>query len=54
MVDVSSERALQAQLLETLQAKNLFVASASHELRAPLHAITLALQGLGESRLDTA
>ena len=53
-MDVSSERALQAQLLETLQAKNLFVASASHELRAPLHAITLALQGLGESRLDTA
>jgi len=52
VVDVSSERALQAQLLETLQAKNLFVASASHELRAPLHAITLALQRLGEGALD--
>jgi two-component system sensor histidine kinase EvgS len=52
VVDVSSERALQAQLLDAMQAQNLFVASASHELRSPLQAITLALQGLGETQLD--
>jgi two-component system sensor histidine kinase EvgS len=54
VVDVSTERALQAQLLDAVQAKNLFVASASHELRAPLHAITLALQRLGDGPLDSA
>ncbi|HSW03146.1 transporter substrate-binding domain-containing protein [Aquabacterium sp.] len=54
VVDVSTERALQSQLLGAMQAQNLFVASASHELRAPLQAVTLALQGLGDSRLDAA
>jgi two-component system sensor histidine kinase EvgS len=54
VVDVSSERALQAELLEAVQAKNLFVASASHELRAPLQAITLALARLGDGSLDAA
>ena len=52
VVDVSTERALQAQLLDAVQTKNLFVASASHELRAPLQAITLALQRLGDGALD--
>ena len=52
VVDVSGERALQAQLLGAMQAQNLFVASASHELRSPLQAITLALQRLGETPLD--
>lgn len=54
VVDVSSERALQAELLEAVQAKNLFVASASHELRAPLQAITLALARLEAGPLDAA
>jgi len=54
IVDVSSERALQGRLLDAVQAKNLFVASASHELRAPLQAITLALQRLGSGPLDAA
>lgn len=54
VVDVSSERALQSQLIDAMQAQNLFVASASHELRAPLQAITLALQRLGQSGLDEA
>ncbi len=52
VVDVSSERALHSKLVDAVQAKNLFVANASHELRAPLHGIALALQQLGESRLD--
>ncbi|MDT7833877.1 transporter substrate-binding domain-containing protein [Aquabacterium sp. OR-4] len=54
IVDVSTERALQAQLLDAMQAKNLFVASASHELRGPLQAVTLALQRLSEGPLDAA
>ncbi|MES2718936.1 MAG: transporter substrate-binding domain-containing protein [Pseudomonadota bacterium] len=54
VVDVSSERALQAELLDAVQAKNLFVASASHELRAPLQAITLALARMGSGALDEA
>lgn len=54
VVDVSSERALQAELLDAVHAKNLFVASASHELRAPLQAITLALARMGTGALDTA
>ena len=52
LIDVSGERALQAQLLDAVQAKNLFVASASHELRAPLQTIGLALHRLGAGPLD--
>jgi PncC family amidohydrolase len=40
--------------VDAVQAKNLFVASASHELRAPLQAITLALARLGQGPLDEA
>lgn len=54
VVDVSSERALQGRLLDEVQAKNLFVATASHELRAPLNAISLALERLGSGPLDPA
>lgn len=54
VVDVSGERALQAHLLHAMQAQNLFVASASHELRAPLQSITLALQRLADSPLEGA
>jgi two-component system sensor histidine kinase EvgS len=52
LVDVTGERALQGQLLDAVQSKNLFVASASHELRAPLQVITLALQRLGQGPLE--
>ena len=54
LVDVSSEREMQAELLEAVQAKNLFVANASHELRAPLQTIVLALSHLGSGPLDPA
>jgi len=43
LVDISSERALQAQLAQAVEAKNLFVATASHELRATTHTLALAL-----------
>ena len=54
LVDVSSERELQARLLDAVQTKNLFVATASHELRAPLQVIMLALHRLGKGSLDAA
>jgi two-component system, NarL family, sensor histidine kinase EvgS len=43
LVDISPERALQAQLARAVEAKNLFVATASHELRATAHTLALAL-----------
>jgi two-component system sensor histidine kinase EvgS len=46
VVDVSTERALQAGLAREARARNLLLASASHELRAPTHTLTLALQSL--------
>ena len=54
LVDVSTERELQARLLDAMQAKNLFVATAGHELRAPLQVILLALHRLGAGPLDAA
>ena len=54
LVDVSTERELQARLLDAMQAKNLFVATAGHELRAPLQVILLALHRLGAGPLDGA
>ncbi|EHR70386.1 signal transduction histidine kinase [Burkholderiales bacterium JOSHI_001] len=46
VVDVSTERELQARLAKEAQARNLLLASASHELRAPTHTLSLALQAL--------
>jgi two-component system, NarL family, sensor histidine kinase EvgS len=43
LVDISSERSLQAELAQAVEAKNLFVATASHELRATTHTLALAL-----------
>ncbi len=51
VVDVSSERQLQDNLARAVEAKNLFVATASHELRAPTHTLSLALQRLASTRL---
>ncbi len=51
VVDVSSERRLQDDLARAVEAKNLFVATTSHELRAPTHTLSLALQHLASTRL---
>jgi two-component system sensor histidine kinase EvgS len=51
VVDTSQEHALQARLLEAAQSRNLMLASASHELRAPAHTLALALQALPERGL---
>ncbi len=44
IVDVSAEHALQQRLAQEAQERHLMLASASHELRAPTHTLTLALQ----------
>ena len=52
LVDISSERALQAQLAQAVEAKNLFVATASHELRATTHTLALALAQVADGGPD--
>ncbi len=52
VVDVSPERDLQARLLQAERARHLLLASASHELRAPAHTLSLALQALAPSELS--
>ncbi len=51
MVDVSTERALQQRLAREAQARSLLLAEASHELRAPTHNLSLALQSVNELHL---
>ncbi|MBL8347633.1 MAG: transporter substrate-binding domain-containing protein [Rubrivivax sp.] len=46
IVDVSPERDLQARLEREARARNLLLAAASHELRAPTHNLSLALQSI--------
>ncbi len=46
VVDTSHEHELQARLVDAAQSRNLVLASASHELRAPTHTLSLALQSL--------
>jgi two-component system, NarL family, sensor histidine kinase EvgS len=46
VVDVSSERHLQERLAKQASERHLLLASASHELRAPTHTLSLALQTL--------
>jgi two-component system sensor histidine kinase EvgS len=46
VVDVSSERELQARLAREAEARTLLLATASHELRAPTHNLSLALQSI--------
>ena len=53
VVDVSTERALQQQLAQAAQSRHVMLASASHELRAPTHTLSLALQSLSTERLDS-
>ena len=52
VVDVSNERELLAQLAREAESRNLMLASASHELRAPTHTLSLALQALPEEGLS--
>ena len=54
VVDVSPERELQARLTREAESRNLLLASASHELRAPTHALSMALQSVtGRGLADT-
>jgi two-component system, NarL family, sensor histidine kinase EvgS len=54
LVDVSTERELQARLAREAEARNLLLATASHELRAPTHNLSLALQSIDAAALDEA
>ena len=54
VVDTSHEHELQTQLVEAAQSRNLVLASASHELRAPTHTLSLALQSLPADGLGGA
>ena len=46
VVDVTAEQALQRRLAGDAQERYLLLASASHELRAPTHTLSLALQSV--------
>jgi two-component system sensor histidine kinase EvgS len=52
LVDVTAEHELQQRLAREAQARNLLLASASHELRAPTHTLSLALQALPREGLS--
>ena len=52
VVDVSTERELQARLASEAESRNLMLASASHELRAPTQTLSLALQSLPQDGLN--
>jgi two-component system, NarL family, sensor histidine kinase EvgS len=54
IVDVSTERELQSRLSREAESRNLLLASASHELRAPTHALSLALQSVTGRGLPAA
>ncbi len=46
VVDISAERALQERLQQEAAERHVLLASASHELRAPTHTLSLALQAI--------
>lgn len=48
-VDITAERVLQERVEREAEARNLMLASASHELRAPTHTLSLALQSLASA-----
>lgn len=52
VVDVSEQHQLQQRLAQEAQSRSLMLASASHELRAPTHTLSLALQSLSPQGLD--
>jgi two-component system, NarL family, sensor histidine kinase EvgS len=53
VVDISAERELQERVEHEAQARHLMLASASHELRAPTHTLSLALQSLAQMAPDS-
>jgi len=52
LVDVTAEQELQARLIREADARNLLLATASHELRAPTNNLSLALQSIRVDELD--
>ena len=54
VVDVSAEQALQRRLADQARERALVLASASHELRAPLNTLSLALQSMPEQGETTS
>lgn len=52
VVDITAERELQDRVEREAQARHLMLASASHELRAPAHTLSLALQTLQAERSE--
>ncbi len=50
--DVTAEHSLQQQVAGEARKRSLLLASASHELRAPTHTLSLALQSLPEGGLN--
>jgi two-component system sensor histidine kinase EvgS len=46
VVDISAERALQERVQREAAERHVLLASASHELRAPTHTLSLALQAI--------
>jgi two-component system, NarL family, sensor histidine kinase EvgS len=51
--DVTAEHTLQQQVASEARRRSLLLASASHELRAPTHTLSLALQSLPDGGLNT-
>ena len=49
VIDCSTEQALQQHLADEAQERYLLLASASHELRAPTHTLSLALQSVADA-----
>lgn len=54
VADVTAELELQARVARDAQARHLLLASASHELRAPTHTLSLALQAIAQGTGDAA
>lgn len=52
VADISHEHELQQKLAREADARHLLLASASHELRAPTHNLSLALQSIDRSAVD--
>lgn len=52
VADISHEHELQQKLAKEAEARHLLLASASHELRAPTHNLTLALQSIDRSAVS--
>lgn len=52
VVDFTNEHQLQQKLSREAESRSLMLASASHELRAPTHTLSLALQSLSTEGLD--